>query len=118
MSDTPRTDAEASPYSQGPDGRRCIRIDFARTLERELAAAKADVEAVERMSQASLENIAYKWQMAEGKCDELRAEIERLREAAGKALAYMESIGRLATLYPDERAIVEQLQSALAKEPK
>jgi hypothetical protein len=41
MSDTPRTDAEASPYSQGPDGRRCIRIDFARTLERELVATKA-----------------------------------------------------------------------------
>jgi len=44
MSDTPRTDAEASPYSQGPDGRRCIRIDFARTLERELTAAKEEIE--------------------------------------------------------------------------
>jgi len=48
-------------------------------LRAEVDAAKADVEAVERISQASLENIAYKWQMAESKCDELQAEVERLR---------------------------------------
>jgi hypothetical protein len=51
MSDTPRTDAEAGYY----DGSGCwkpsvkgenVDADFARTLERELAAAKAEVEAL------------------------------------------------------------------------
>jgi hypothetical protein len=110
VSDTPRTDAEASPYSQGPDGRRCIRIDFARQLERELNAAKGEIGRKDAV-------IKDFWERRD-EVHQLRAEIERLREAAGKALAYMESIGRLATLYPDEREIVEQLQSALAKEPK
>jgi hypothetical protein len=53
MSDTPRTDAEALPYSQGPDGRRCIRIDFARTLERELNAAKVEIERMTTLRSAS-----------------------------------------------------------------
>jgi predicted glycoside hydrolase/deacetylase ChbG (UPF0249 family) len=47
---------------------------------------------------------------------ELRAEVERLREVAGKALAYMESVGRM-DMYPDEYAIVEALRAAL-KETK
>jgi hypothetical protein len=48
--------------------------------------------------------------------DELRAEVERLRKVAGKALAYMESVGKM-DMYPDEYAIVESIRAAL-KETK
>jgi hypothetical protein len=51
MSDTPRTDAETfrEIVCSGPDGdeeREFVSADFARTLERELTATKAEVEAL------------------------------------------------------------------------
>ena len=45
-----------------------------------------------------------------------RAEVEGLREMAGKALEYMESVDKM-DMYPYEYAIVESLRAAL-KEPK
>jgi len=113
VSDTPRTDAEE--WQMRPFTMMVVKSEVSRTLERELNAAKADVEAVERMSQASLENIAYKWQMAEGKCDELRAEIERLRAAIKDSNAYL--LGKIAKqsarITKLERELeVERLRSA------
>ena len=45
MSDTPKTDAKAQFFGWNPDeGEEFVQIDFARELERENAALRADKE--------------------------------------------------------------------------
>jgi hypothetical protein len=73
MSDTPRTD-ETEVCSQVP-------AHFARTLERELTAAKAEQEPG-FYGRAAARLLAER--------DELLAEVERLRAVAGQALEALE----------------------------
>jgi hypothetical protein len=98
MSDTPRTD----------EARMHNLWDLSEQLERELNAMTAERDA----GNAALANVARLMDSV----SKAEAEVEKLREVAGKALAYMESVGRM-DMYPDEWAIVEALRAAL-KETK
>jgi hypothetical protein len=44
---TPRTDAQYKEYARRDNAVKCVDIDFARQLERELAEAKATIETLE-----------------------------------------------------------------------
>ena len=60
MSDTPRTDAKAQFFGFNPDeGEEFVQIDFARELERENAALRADKE---RMDWLYLTADGINWQ--------------------------------------------------------
>ena len=49
MSDTPRTDAKAQFFGFNPDeGEEFVQADFARELERENAALRADIDAARK----------------------------------------------------------------------
>lgn len=57
MSDTPRTNAAAYQVSEKAEGLIMTPVKFARQLERELNAAKAEIESLE----TSLTDIAEYW---------------------------------------------------------
>jgi hypothetical protein len=102
MSNTPRTDAISWSVAFDSEKR-----DFARTLERELAAAKAEL--------SEDEGVINVWrgrtQRAEAECEALRA---LLRECATQAERGIGESGHEA----DDRfqAIADAIDSALAKE--
>ena len=84
MSDTPRTDAEAG-YADGSgcwkrrdDGSE-VPADFARNLERELAAARAELaEALEElMFREEASSIESERDQCQAEVDDLRAQLER-----------------------------------------
>jgi hypothetical protein len=54
MSDTPRTDAKAQFFGFNPDeGEEFVQIDFARELERENTALRADKERLDWLQNAT-----------------------------------------------------------------
>ena len=73
MSDTPRTDAQYKEYARRDNEVKCVSIDFARELERELN--KEHVELIRWMVQAS------GWcEKHKAESNQLRAENERLKQ--------------------------------------
>jgi len=65
MSDTPRTDAVAASIGADECWIEPVSADFARSLERELAAAKAEVEALRADAERYRE---WKRAFREGEC--------------------------------------------------
>ena len=113
-SDTPRTDAEAGYY----DGSGCwhhrangenVDSDFARTLERELTAARAELETYRDSCAAKADRIDRLGEQAV----KLRAEVEALRAALKLCAAVCAGE---TTTKAELIAALEAARAALAKE--
>ena len=71
MSETPRTDAQYKEYARRENQVKCVEIDFARQLERELNEANKEREFFKSCT-------ADDWRNAVAERDQLRAENKRL----------------------------------------
>jgi hypothetical protein len=78
MSDTPRTDAESKRLKADECWVQPVRANFARALERELTAARAEVETLKAQDRDAVAWLAR----AEDDVRALRAEVEALRADA------------------------------------
>jgi hypothetical protein len=89
MSDTPRTDAYL--IESDPTRKHIVGAAFARDLERELAAAKADADRYRIMwerDSTALGKVLADLRTAKAVMEDQRAEVERLREALNTMLDY------------------------------
>lgn len=122
MSDTPRTDAQYKEYARRDNEVKCVYIDFARTLERELGEANAKLSKLSRMidiagqandaaseaevanSATFLEALAHtNTEMVEAERDQLCAEVERLRAWGSRRDEEMQHQAKLAMEARGER---------------
>lgn len=97
MTDTPRTDAELWIAYDGRSSVGVVEADFARQLERDLAAARAEVIAANTRADAMF-RVAEKW---EAEAAALRVDAERyrwLREHGGKS--YQETASQPTGMLP------------------
>ena len=117
--DTPRTDA--AEHKHGRDGYSYLTVDveFARTLERELSAALAEVKRLNEWADGMTDAALKERQTGEMYQRELRAEIERLRqqqdELARRAGLAMWGVGACLNK-PDTSAIIARVRAEMEKE--
>jgi len=85
MSDTPRTNAQYKEYARRDDDVQCLDIDFARTLERELAEAKFSAEHRKHLLEGAIfhrEKVERELAKAQADNARLHKALEEIRQRA------------------------------------
>jgi hypothetical protein len=96
-SPTPRTDKEEWTAGCGPDSETVVWSDFARTLERELAAAKAECE--------RLRFLAGPYAMSDDSIVSAYAELARLRALVGTIRSQLNlTVRNVSDITPEEHS--------------
>jgi hypothetical protein len=110
MSDTPRTDAQYKEYARRDNDVKCVDIEFARTLERDLHAMRVwgsrRDEEMQHQAKLAME--------ARGERDQLKSDNENLRKLVGWTDGKLD-VEELLNERDQLRAEVELFKSQLAK---